>query len=85
MARDFFHEAKFAVLDESTSAVAADVEVVLYERLKDRKVKCVTISQRLAKNLSRFHDLEIQLGVGNEDGFFLHFHDERTVSKARSS
>ena len=68
LCRAFFHESKFVVLDECTSAVAAEIEETLYTRLRAKGVQCVTISQRLAKNLAQFHEREILLGAENRQG-----------------
>jgi ABC-type uncharacterized transport system fused permease/ATPase subunit len=69
-ARLFYHDPKFAVLDECTSAVSADVEERLYEVAKDRGITSITISQRLA--LEQFHVHELRMGDSNGDtGWFL--------------
>ena len=70
----YFHNPKFAILDECTSAVSIDVEKELYKasfergRKKERKkelmfclgITCITLSQRLA--LQEFHKQELKLG-----------------------
>lgn len=67
MARLFFHEPKFAILDECTSAVSADVEKGLYESAYQRGITCVTISQRIA--LEDFHAQELHLGAEVPTGY----------------
>lgn len=62
-ARLFYHSPKFAVLDECTSAVSADVEEKLYRAAKERGITSITISQRLA--LEEFHDQELKMGDAN--------------------
>ncbi|CAD7950774.1 unnamed protein product [Amoebophrya sp. A120] len=60
------------VLDDCTSAVAVEIEDQLYEQLYNsaghasHRIRCVTISQRLAANLRRFHEKELRLGVEND-------------------
>ena len=67
-ARLFFHEPKFAVLDECTSAVSVDVEEKLYRAAHDRGITSITISQRLA--LEEFHNKELKMGDANgKDGW----------------
>eukprot|EP00941_MAST-03F_sp_MAST-3F-sp1_P006281 g6281.t1 len=62
-ARLFYHDPSFAVLDECTSAVSADVEERLYRAAKERGITSVTISQRLA--LEQFHTQELRMGDSN--------------------
>eukprot|EP00746_Dinoflagellata_sp_MGD_P150916 gnl/MRDRNA2_/MRDRNA2_82672_c0_seq3.p1 gnl/MRDRNA2_/MRDRNA2_82672_c0~~gnl/MRDRNA2_/MRDRNA2_82672_c0_seq3.p1 ORF type:complete len:1287 (+),score=215.03 gnl/MRDRNA2_/MRDRNA2_82672_c0_seq3:83-3943(+) len=69
MARLFYHEPKFAVLDECTSAVSVDVEEGMYKYAHSREITCITLSQRLA--LTQFHTQELQLGVNTEVGWQL--------------
>ena len=47
-ARLFYHNPRFAILDECTSAVSIDVEKKLYTSAYDRDITSITISQRLA-------------------------------------
>jgi ABC-type uncharacterized transport system fused permease/ATPase subunit len=67
MARLFFHNPSFAVLDECTDAVSVDVEERLYTAAMEMGIVCITISKRLA--LVNFHEQEICLGTENECGF----------------
>lgn len=68
---DDHRDATTVVLDECTSAVAVEIEETLYQRLREySNVQCVTISQRLAGNLSKYHEKEITLGAQtNLNGF----------------
>ncbi|XP_019437628.1 PREDICTED: ABC transporter D family member 1-like isoform X2 [Lupinus angustifolius] len=65
MARLFFHEPKFGILDECTNATSVDVEEHLYGVAKDLGITFITSSQRPA--LIPFHSLELRLidGEGN--------------------
>ena len=65
LARLYHHAPRFAVLDEATSAVSADVEGLLYERAKARGTTLVTISTRAS--LKKYHNLHLSLGL-DEDG-----------------
>ena len=67
MARLFFHNPSFAVLDECTDAVSVDVEERLYKAAVSKNIVCITISKRLA--LVDFHETELNLGGDNKDGF----------------
>ena len=67
MARLFFHQPKFGILDECTSAVSVDVEKGLYEAAYKRGITCVTISQRVA--LEEFHSQELHLGADAASGY----------------
>ena len=64
-ARILYHEPRFAVLDEATSAISSDVEGLLYETLKDRGVTLVTISTRVS--LEKYHDWNLRLGLEPEE------------------
>ncbi|KAF4548447.1 ABC transporter-like protein 18 [Elsinoe fawcettii] len=61
-ARMLYHEPRYAVLDEATSACSADVEPVLYEGAKDRGITLITISTRAS--LKRYHTFTLTLGLG---------------------
>lgn len=65
IARLLYHEPRYAVIDEGTSAVSADVEGVLYEGCKERGITLLTISTRAS--LKRYHTFNLSLG-GGEDG-----------------
>ena len=53
LARLYFHRPKYAVLDESTSAINADEEGIFYEHLSNMKITVFSIAHRL--ELQRFH------------------------------
>ena len=63
-ARLIYHEPRYAVIDEGTSAVSSDVEGLLYERCKDRGITLLTISTRVS--LKRYHVWNLDLGQGEE-------------------
>ena len=63
-ARLLYHEPRYAVIDEGTSAVSSDVEGLLYERCKDRGITLLTISTRVS--LKRYHEWNLDLGQGEE-------------------
>lgn len=65
IARLLYHEPRYAIIDEGTSAVSSDVEGLLYERCKERGITLITISTRAS--LKRYHTFNLTLGLG-EDG-----------------
>ncbi|GBG25510.1 ABC transporter ATP-binding protein [Hondaea fermentalgiana] len=68
MARLFYHEPKFAVIDEATSAVSVDAELKAYQIAAKAGITLITISQRLA--LPEYHEEELRLGDEvNEEGW----------------
>ena len=66
IARLFYHEPKYAFLDEGTSAVSSDVEGLLYERCKEKGITLITLSTRA--KLRKYHTFNLILGIG-EEGF----------------
>ena len=63
----YYHQPKFAVLDECTSAVSIDVEEALYKASSEQDITCITISQRLT--LQEFHVEELKMGENTPAGF----------------
>lgn len=61
-ARVLFKQPLFAVIDEGTSAVSADVEGLLYETCKKQNITLITISHR--PSLLRYHTAQLKLGLG---------------------
>eukprot|EP00668_Euglena_longa_P023354 GGOE01029180.1.p1 GENE.GGOE01029180.1~~GGOE01029180.1.p1 ORF type:complete len:803 (-),score=261.11 GGOE01029180.1:1043-3451(-) len=59
MARLFYHRPKFAILDECTSAVSAEIEDAIYRLAKKLGITIFTVSHRSA--LQRHHDFVLQL------------------------
>jgi ATP-binding cassette subfamily D (ALD) long-chain fatty acid import protein len=64
MARLIYHEPRYAVIDEGTSAVSSDVEGLLYERAKAIGTTIITISTRVS--LKKYHTFNLKLGLGDD-------------------
>jgi len=65
-ARLFFHQPKYAVLDEATSAVNPEGEKELYRRTVAMRTTVFSIAHRM--ELRHYHQLELQLtGDGSGD------------------
>ncbi|CAP93609.1 hypothetical protein E8E15_008664 [Penicillium rubens] len=64
MARLFYHEPRYAFMDEGTSAVSSDVEGLLYDNAKERGITLITISTRAS--LKKYHTYNLTLGMGAE-------------------
>ncbi|CAG7980703.1 unnamed protein product [Penicillium nalgiovense] len=64
MARLFYHEPRYAFIDEGTSAVSSDVEGLLYDNAKERGITLITISTRAS--LKKYHTYNLTLGLGAE-------------------
>lgn len=64
MARLFYHEPRYAFIDEGTSAVSSDVEGLLYERAKEKGITLITISTRAS--LKKYHTYNLSLGLESE-------------------
>lgn len=58
MARLFYHEPQFAILDECTSAVSVDVEGFIYSHCRERGITLFTVSHR--KSLWTHHEFVLQ-------------------------
>jgi ABC-type uncharacterized transport system fused permease/ATPase subunit len=69
MARMFFHQPRFGLLDECTSAVSIEVEEQLYKAAHQAGTSCLTLSQRLC--LPEFHDRELRVGENTAKGWSL--------------
>eukprot|EP01064_Diplonema_japonicum_P038951 TRINITY_DN9638_c0_g1_i1.p1 TRINITY_DN9638_c0_g1~~TRINITY_DN9638_c0_g1_i1.p1 ORF type:complete len:1224 (+),score=388.39 TRINITY_DN9638_c0_g1_i1:499-4170(+) len=68
MARLFYHNPKYAILDECTSAVSQDVEKMLYEECFKRGITYITICHRPA--LKAYHSTNLHLkGEGSNGGW----------------
>ncbi|KAJ8941549.1 hypothetical protein NQ318_011506 [Aromia moschata] len=59
MARLFYHQPQFAILDECTSAVSVDVEGSMYRYCRDVGITLLTVSHR--KSLWQHHEYVLQL------------------------
>ena len=68
MARLLFHSPKYAILDEATSAVSAEGEIVLYKACVEAGITMLSIGHRPA--LRHFHSVVVHLegGVGGRNG-----------------
>ncbi|GAB7344300.1 hypothetical protein MBLNU457_2170t1 [Dothideomycetes sp. NU457] len=62
-ARLLYHEPRYGVLDEATSACSADVEPILYDVCKAKGITLITISTRAS--LKRYHTFTLTLGLGD--------------------
>ncbi|KAI6251420.1 Peroxisomal long-chain fatty acid import protein 2 [Erysiphe necator] len=64
IARLFYHEPRYAFIDEGTSAVSSDVEGLLYEKCKEKGITLITISTRAS--LKKYHRYNLSLGMGDD-------------------
>jgi hypothetical protein len=74
LARCFYHNPRYACLDECTSAVSVDAEETLYRLASERGITCITVSQTMT--LPEFHQQELRIGVNTPDGWSLHDVDQ---------
>ncbi|KAF2668815.1 putative peroxisomal ABC transporter [Microthyrium microscopicum] len=81
IARLLYHEPRYAVIDEGTSAVSSDVEGLLYERCKAKDITLITISTRAS--LKKYHSFTLTLGMG-ESGDEWDFHQIGTTAEKTS-
>jgi ABC-type oligopeptide transport system ATPase subunit len=58
MARLFYHNPEFAILDECTAAVSLDVEKELYARCQQKNITLLTISHR--HTLWKYHQYQLR-------------------------
>uniref|UniRef100_A0A1X7UZA4 ABC transporter domain-containing protein n=3 Tax=Amphimedon queenslandica TaxID=400682 RepID=A0A1X7UZA4_AMPQE len=58
MARLFYHQPQFAILDECTSAVSVDVEGYIYTHCREKGITLFTVSHR--KSLWQHHEYVMQ-------------------------
>ncbi|XP_039248076.2 lysosomal cobalamin transporter ABCD4-like [Styela clava] len=66
-ARLFYHEPKFAVLDEPTSALNVEMADMLFELCKEKNITCITAGH--SDLLLKHHDIRLHL---NGDGTWKH-------------
>lgn len=62
-ARILYTSPKFAVIDEGTSAVSADMEGQLYEECKKDDITLLTITHRIS--LLKYHSAKLEVGLGD--------------------
>jgi ABC-type uncharacterized transport system fused permease/ATPase subunit len=58
-ARLYFHQPRFCVLDEATSAINPDEEELLYQQVLDLQCTVFSIAHRL--ELRKFHQFELKI------------------------
>ena len=82
VARMYYHNPKFAVLDECTSAVSVDVEEKLYSAAVARGITCITLSQHMT--LPKFNPQQITIGENSATGWSIHAVDTMQENKLMS-
>ena len=68
MGRLIYHQPKYAILDECTSAVSIDVEGELYGYMKDEGITLITVSHR--PTLWKYHEYLLRF-KGDRDFEFI--------------
>lgn len=59
LARLLYRNPKFAILDESTSALSIDIEDRIYNLLKRKNITCISVGHR--PTLIQYHDYILKL------------------------
>jgi ABC-type uncharacterized transport system fused permease/ATPase subunit len=59
MCRLLYHQPKFAILDECTSAVSSEAEGAIYQHFKDCGITLITVSHR--ESLMKYHEYVLKL------------------------
>ncbi|EMG49538.1 PXA2 Peroxisomal long-chain fatty acid import protein 1 [Candida maltosa Xu316] len=77
MARLYYHEPKFAVLDECTSAVSPDMEQLMYRHAQSLGITLLSVAHRPA--LWHFHKYLLELD--GKGGYFFGTLDEKHIQK----
>ncbi|XP_041352935.1 lysosomal cobalamin transporter ABCD4-like [Gigantopelta aegis] len=57
--RLFFHQPRFAVLDESTSQISMDVEEKMYRKCQELQITLMSVGHR--DSVRQYHDMELHL------------------------
>ncbi len=68
MARVFYHRPRYAILDECTSAVSADVEGAIYRTCRLLNISIFTVSHRAG--LQQYHDIQLRLDGNGKYSIF---------------
>lgn len=74
MARLFYHQPQFAILDECTSAVSVDVEGAMYSHCREKNITLFTVSHR--KSLWKYHEYALQFDGKGKYSFKPINHDD---------